>query len=158
MDDVRELITHAKHAHQRALIAMCGMLGLRISEALSVKPEHFEILEMLLTVRGKGNVDRTIPISGEAMSVLLPIIVSTPEGRRLVPTKNRGARAYLTRLGQRVLGYDIASHDFRMTFGTAVNDKYGLRAAQELLGHARSTTTEIYTLVTMNTLRQAVEL
>lgn len=45
-----------------------------------------------------------------------------------------------------------------MTFGTAVTDKYGIRVAQELLGHASVETTQGYSLVTLETLRRAVEL
>ncbi len=57
-----------------------------------------------------------------------------------------------------VLGHHVASHDLRMTFGTEINDRYGLRVAQELLGHESVVTTQNYTLVKMDLLRKAVEL
>lgn len=45
-----------------------------------------------------------------------------------------------------------------MTFGSAVTERYGIRVAQELLGHASVETTQGYSLVAMDTLRKAVEL
>ena len=157
MADVRKLVAAAKHDHQRALYALCGMCGLRISEARSVTPESFDLDRSILVVRGKGDRERKIPLSLDTLIALLPRLARTPPYMPLVPVNDRAARAYITRHGSRVLGYDIASHDLRMTFGTVVNDKYGLRAAQELLGHATSKSTEGYTLVTLDALRRAVE-
>lgn len=123
-----------------------------------VTPRDIDIHSGLLTVRGKGDKTRTIPLSVDAFGAITPAYLNTKHSETLVGLSDRGARNIITEAGPNVLGHAIASHDLRMTFGTAVNDKYGLRVAQELLGHANINTTVIYTLVDMDRLRRAVEL
>lgn len=160
MQDVERLIDAAHCWHHKALIALMGYCGLRVSEALSVEKDSIDLRNVILLVRGKGDKDRRIPISSKALAVLFPILMGRSNyiSHKLVPISDSAARAYLTRLGEQVLGMPVATHDLRMTFGTAVNDQYGLRVAQELLGHASSKTTEGYTLVTLDQMRKAVEL
>jgi site-specific recombinase XerD len=141
----------------RVLLGLCGLCGLRISEALSVAPRDFDLDKRVIHVRGKGDAERKVPFSEEAFDVFAIRLATVDERLPLVGFNDRWARKLITTLGERVLNRSIASHDLRKTFGTAVNDKYGLRTAQELLGHASVRTTESYTLVTFETMRAAVE-
>lgn len=158
MADVERLVEATKDVHHRALLALLGFCGLRVSEARSIKARHIDIYRTILVVRGKGDRERKIPLSMNALLVLFPIVIASSEDDLLVPISDTAARAFVRSVGRRVLGRSIASHDLRATLLTAINDKYGLRAAQEIAGHASSATTEVYTAVTMDRLREAVEL
>lgn len=163
MDDVRRMADATKRPHHKALIGLCGMLGLRVSEALSVTAESFSEAEgeLLLTVRGKGDKTRQVPVTNGVFIVLTPAYIESFNNpcRRLVPLADRSARAFLTRVGVKVgVGRPIASHDFRHTFATAAYAKTkDIRAVQDLLGHASSDTTQVYTGISMATKRDAVD-
>ena len=162
LEGVRRLLNIATNERQRALIALCGFCGLRVAEALSVKPSDFDLHEMTLLVRGKGDKRRIVPVSSEAWSVLCnPVTRAFADGdREIVQLKDRFARRIITELGVKAgLKRHISSHDLRSTFGTAVYDKtLDIRVTQELLGHSSSQTTELYTQVTLGKMRGAVEL
>jgi site-specific recombinase XerD len=161
-DGVRKLIEACHTEEERSLVALCGMLGCRVSEARSVTPGDFNLGDMTLTIRGKGDKSRIVPLSTEAWDIL-----STPMTRAfiggggpVVDMTDRRARRTITRLGVRAgLKRHIASHDLRATFATSVYDKtLDIRTVQELLGHSSVETTQLYTGVKMDTMRSAVEL
>lgn len=162
LEGVRRLIQATNNEKQQALIALCGYCGLRVSEALSICPPDIDLHEMLMTVRGKGDKTRIVPVSSSTWQVIaVPYTRAAIEGNRpVVGLKDRFARRIITELGRKAgLQRDIASHDLRATFATAVYDKTrDLRLVQELLGHSSSQTTEIYTLVGTKKMREAVEL
>lgn len=162
IEGVYRLIEATPDENRKALIALCGLCGLRVAEALAVKPCDFDLNNMLLTVRGKGDKTRYIPISAKAWTVLqFPVTRAFCNGGlEVVGIKDRFARRVITSLGVKAgLRRSISSHDLRATFGTAVYDQTkDIRVVQELLGHASVTTTELYTGVTQAALRKAVEL
>lgn len=161
VEGVRSLINCASNERQRALIALCGLCGCRISEALQVRPSDIDTSKRLLTVHGKGDKKRVVPISDEAWEVLVAPILHAWVGDQLVVNlKDRQARKVITSLGRRAgLKRSISSHDLRATFGTAVYDATkDIRLVQVLLGHANSSTTEIYVGVTLDKMREAVKL
>lgn len=151
----------ARTAEQKALCVLIGLLGLRVSEALGCEFDHFDLNNMTLTVRGKGDKTRTIPVSDEVWEHLIDRVAELRRSRteRFVTYTDRGARKALTVLGEKVgLTRHVSSHDLRATFATAAYDKsLDLRAVQELLGHASSQTTEVYTGVQMLTMREAAK-
>jgi site-specific recombinase XerD len=161
MDGIRRLIAAANKDEHRALIALCGFLGCRVAEALTIRPSDFDLNEMMLTIRGKGDKTRIVPVSNQAWQVLaMPVTKAMVEGREVVGCKDRFARRIITDLGVKAgLRRHISSHDLRATFATAIYDKtLDIRVTQELLGHSSSQTTELYTNVTLDTMRKAVEL
>lgn len=162
IEGVKRLIAAARYDTHKALVALCGLCGLRVAEALAVKPSHFDHEANTLTIRGKGDKTRVIPVSETAWEFLArPVTRAFIEGDRpVVGLKDRFARRVITELGERAgLQRHISSHDLRATFATAVYDKtLDLRTTQELLGHSSSQTTELYTGVTMDKMRGAVEL
>lgn len=154
-----DMIGSAVNDDQRALAILCGFLGLRVSEARSVRISDFDSDHRTLTVRGKGDKWRTIPVSEYAWGLLESIRLRS-ESDVLVKLGDRGARKAVTSMGKKAhLSRSVASHDLRMTFGTAAYTRTkDLRTTQELLGHASSKTTENYTGITMDAMRKAVDI
>lgn len=161
IDGVFRLIAVARNEKQKALIGLCGLCGLRVSEALKVKPSHFNLTEMTLHVYGKGDKERIVPVSDKAWEILAsPVTRAFCDGDRpVVGLQDRFARRVITELGAKAgLRRPIASHDLRATFATELaNRGVHLRVIQELLGHASSKTTEIYTEVRLVQMREAVQ-
>lgn len=158
IEGVRRMVCGLANARYRALVGLCGFCGLRVTEARMVTPADIDVAAGLLTVRGKGDKTRTVPLSADAFGAVAQALLQSGWTQTLVQLSDRGARYIITEHGANTLGHLVASHDLRMTFGCAVHEKYGLRAAQELLGHASANTTEGYTTVPLETLRKAVEL
>jgi site-specific recombinase XerD len=161
-DGVTRMVNAANNERQQALITLCGMLGCRVAEALAVKASDFDLNNMTLSIRGKGDKTRIVPISPRAWEILsLPVTRAYVAGDgEVVGLRDRFARRVITDLGIRAgLQRRVSSHDLRATFGSAVYNKtLDLRVTQELLGHASSATTELYTGISMDKMRGAVEL
>lgn len=169
MAGVRRLIAATDNERQRGMIALCGMVGLRMAETLAVEADDFEFQSPgitvpgfgntpMLKVRGKGDVTRVVPVSEEAMQYLyLPIARSAGKGP-IIPLQDRFARRRVTDLGVKAgLMRRIASHDLRATFATAVYDTTkDQRLVQMLLGHKSGRTTEGYIGVKVEAMRDAV--
>lgn len=155
--DVLKVIWSCRKTTHRAAAVLTGLCGLRISEACIIKMRHLNLDTMTLTVYGKGNKTRHVPISDRAWLELLPRVIEVwGTEERLVPIHERNARAGLTRAGARV-GIDLASHDMRMTFGTETFRKSNIRVTQRLLGHSSVETTQLYTGVDEDEERAAVD-
>lgn len=160
MPGVEALLAGAAGDDQlRALIGLCGLCGLRVHEARSVRFEHIDADEMLLTIVGKGHKERIIPISQRAFEVIAPAALDAMNrGRPLVRMSDASARAKITALGQRVgLSKRVASHDLRSTFATSAYDAcQDIRAVQYLLGHSSVETTTGYVAPHLASMRGAV--
>jgi integrase/recombinase XerD len=165
MDDVYRMIRAATTNQQKALIALCGMCGLRVEEAVNVTPDSIKVRDTgrVLKVRGKGDKVRNVPISTQAWDYMQRAVDSAAlqggPNARVVGVGNRGARAVISRLGRRAgVLRPVSSHDLRATFGThAYETSKDLRAVQELMGHSSPNTTVTYTRVSEQTKREVVE-
>ncbi|HEY6021729.1 MAG TPA: tyrosine-type recombinase/integrase [Candidatus Paceibacterota bacterium] len=163
VEGVRRMILAAKDEKHQALVALCGLMGLRIREALTVRAKDFNLQDMILTVRGKGDKVRHIPISPEAWAIIqMPVVRAFCESneRPVIALNERYARLVVKKLGKTAgLRRPISSHELRATFATAVYDTtLDIRLVQELLGHASVETAQIYTKVNDNKKREAVQL
>jgi integrase len=161
VDGVKRMIEVCNDDRHKALVVLCGLLGLRMAEALAVRAEDFNFEEQVLTVRGKGDKVREVPVSSFAWEVIqMAVFRAYCEQRKVVNLRDRFARALITRLGVRAgLRRHIASHDLRATFATEVYNKTrDQRLVQELLGHASGTQTEVYILRNRDQLKAGVEL
>lgn len=146
---------------RRALIAMTGLCGLRVGEAIAAVPSWVNLDERLLTVRGKGDKERIIPISTNAYPVLANAVQTAViyDNERLCPYKDRWARQLISAVGVRALGHPVPSHDLRATFATSVyRATKDIRVVQELLGHSSVEQSQVYTEIAMTSMRDAVEL
>lgn len=160
LEGLRRLLRVASNDEQRALIGACGFIGLRVSEALAFRTTWFDANSMLLTVRGKGDKERVVPVSPRAWEIIAPAFVSAMMGDGyLIHYQDRSARKCVTSLGCKAgLKREISSHDLRATYATILNENgVNIRVIQELLGHSSVATTEIYTGVHMSALKEAVD-
>lgn len=159
-DDLRRLLNAATNDEQRALITLLGLCGLRVAEALSTAYPHFDWVDRLLTVRGKGDKMRIVPLSDLAFSVLFKFVTAQYFARqpKVISYADRTARSCVTKLGARAgITRSISSHDLRATFATAAYKKCGndIRIVQELLGHSSVLQTQLYVGVQMQDMRNA---
>lgn len=164
LTDLQKLLDVCLNDDHRALVAMCGLVGMRISEARSITPSDFDYAERTVTIWGKGNKVREVPVSPKAWEILMPkLIDASIRGALkapLVQVGDRSARDIITRLGVRAgISRPISSHDLRATFATeSFRKTLNIRAVQELLGHASSKQTELYILVSDKELRAAASI
>lgn len=161
-DDIVKILAQCETNEQRALIALMGYVGCRVGETLLVRGLDFHSTGdgIIVTIRGKGDKERVVPVSAMAWAIIQPRVDELQgDWLPLILYSHSGARGFVTRKGARAgVRRAIASHDLRMTFGTAV---YGacrdIRVTQELLGHAQVMTTETYTMVREDAMASAVE-
>lgn len=162
MVGVLKMMEHTKNEYERAVVALCGMAGARISEALSVSLDDVDLKERIVILGGKHGRWREVPLSKMAVQHIVPAMVLAygREDKRLAPRSDRWGRDLIKELaGFASLDDETASHYLRATFATWLYNKTkDLRLVQTALGHARSTTTEIYTGINFQALRGAVEL
>ncbi len=158
------LAAAARHPVLHAGLEVLYATGLRVSELLSLPRAALVRGGQVLTVRGKGGRERIVPLSEPARAAALAV----PEGRWLIP--GRDARRAMTRQGFALLlkqcaleaGLDparVSPHVLRHSFASHMLARGAdLRSLQTLLGHADIATTEIYTHVLSERLKQLVEL
>lgn len=151
-----------------AMIELIYAAGLRVSEAVSLTVAQVKLEAGYLTVTGKGRKQRAVPIGRQARERLIAYLNEVrPQllGRRLSPhlfVTRRGAamtrQGFWRRLKRRALLAGIREpltpHTLRHAFAThLVEGGADLRAVQLMLGHADIGTTEIYTHVARDRLR-----
>jgi integrase/recombinase XerC len=137
--------------------------GLRISELVGLDLEDFDTREQWIRVRGKGRKERQVPYGATGAAALdkyLAVRAAKPREKGLFANhlgtrlSDRGARG-IVKLYARLISGDASMHphSLRHAFAThLLADGADLRAIQELLGHARLTTTQKYTQVSLTDL------
>mmetsp|Transcript_27785 Transcript_27785/g.64345 ORF Transcript_27785/g.64345 Transcript_27785/m.64345 type:complete len:301 (-) Transcript_27785:529-1431(-) len=168
-------IDHSKPIgmRNRAIIETLYSTGVRVSELTELKLGHIYAEEGFLRILGKGHKERLVPIGQTALQYLSLYIEHIRsqfplqgEFANHVFINNRGKR--LTRhmvflivkeLAHKIgLKKSISPHTFRHAFAThLIEGGADLRAVQEMLGHASITTTEIYTHLDRNYLKQIIQ-
>lgn len=153
----------------RAIIEFLYATGIRVGELVGINIPDVDFREKLVWVTGKRKKQRIVPFGEPAMQAVL-LYMDQTRGKFLdnCPEAKRDANALFlnyqgTRITTRSVGrmidkyiklcadiHDISPHSLRHTFATHLLDQGAdLRDIQELLGHARLTTTQIYTQVSM---------
>jgi integrase/recombinase XerD len=153
----------------RALLEVLYGSGARISEAVGLDLDDVDLDEGVVRVFGKGSKQRVVPLGSYAVRALGDYLV---RGRPSLAAKGPGTPAiFLGQRGRRLsrqsawaviqaasgrAGLDhVSPHTLRHSFATHLLDGGAdVRVVQELLGHASVTTTQIYTLVTVQQLRE----
>lgn len=158
-----------------AIIETLYSCGLRISELTSLKFSNLYFDEGFIRVEGKGSKQRLVPISETAIQKIknylqhrqLINIRRGSEDVLFVSTHGRSAGSMLSRsmIFQFIKEYaelagikkEISPHTFRHSFATHLLERgANIRVIQEMLGHEKITTTEIYTHIDRNFLRQEI--
>lgn len=130
--------------------------GLRLSELAGLNLGDINPDSQLLTVTGKGNKTRTVPVGKVALQAIAAWLLVRPRlpGEEALFTSNRGQRISLRNIQARLrlrgrhsgMQQDIHPHMLRHSFASHLLESSGdLRAVQELLGHANISTTQVYT-------------
>ena len=154
----------------RALLEILYGTGARISEAVGIDIDDLDREEGALLLRGKGGKQRIVPVGSFALAAIetylttaRPALVSSTVSTAALFLNARGGRlsrqsawTVLTRTARLAgVGVDVSPHTLRHSFATHLLDGGAdVRVVQELLGHASVTTTQIYTLVTVDRLRE----
>jgi integrase/recombinase XerD len=154
----------------RALLEVLYGAGARISEAVGLDVDDIDLDAGAVRLRGKGSKQRVVPLGSfarEAVSAYLvrsrPVFAARGVGTPAVFLNSRGGRlsrqsgwSVLHAAAERAgLGGAVSPHTLRHSFATHLLDGGAdVRTVQELLGHASVTTTQIYTLVTAEKLRE----
>ena len=155
----------------RALLELLYSTGARISEAVALDPDDLDPVERTVLLRGKGGKQRLVPIGRPALAALdayrvraRPVLaVRRPGNSGAVPELPRRPAVPAERVelaaGGRRSGPGspppVSPHTLRHSFATHLLDGGAdVRVVQELLGHASVTTTQLYTLVTVESLRE----
>lgn len=166
-------LSTSEGARNRAIIEVLYSSGLRVSELVDLRLNHIYFDAGFLRVIGKGNKERLVPIGKAALKFLK---IYLDEVRVHVPVqKNSENFAFLNRRGKKLsrimvftiirqlalktgLKKRISPHTFRHSFAThLIEGGADLRAVQEMLGHESITTTEIYTHLDRDYLRQVIQ-
>ena len=148
-------------ARDAAVLALLYGSGLRISEALGLKRKDFPVTGRsdVLTVNGKGNKARMVPVLAQVAQLAVDYVAICPYelapdgplfvGARGAALSPRIIQLAMARLrGALGLPETATPHALRHSFATHLLARGGdLRAIQELLGHASLSTTQIYTAV-----------
>jgi tyrosine recombinase XerC len=153
----------------RALLELLYASGLRVSELVGLALEQINLETNEIRVLGKGSKERVVLMGMPAVEALKNYL---EQGRNQLLAKKRSQALFLNRYGQRLLERDVQRllnkhakkagigkrvhpHLLRHTFATHLLDGGAdLRVVQELLGHARLTSTQIYTHVTKGQARK----
>lgn len=142
----------------RAILELFYSSGLRLSEVTGLDLDNLNLAEGTVTVTGKGNKTRIVPMGSQAIKAMQHWL----EVRRPVASQDQQA-VFLNRHGKRISGRaiqyrikqwalrqdissDVHPHMLRHSFASHVLQSSGdLRAVQEMLGHANISTTQVYT-------------
>ncbi|MDO9355156.1 MAG: site-specific tyrosine recombinase [Solirubrobacteraceae bacterium] len=154
----------------RVMLEILYASGLRVSELVNLELRNVDLEERLLLVRGKGDKERLVPFGSAALSAIRawlldgrpallrdrnqPWLVLNHRGGRI---SRQSVHAVVQAAGERAgIAHEVGPHALRHTFAThLLAGGCDLRVLQEMLGHASVATTQIYTHVSADHLREA---
>lgn len=152
----------------RALLELLYATGARVSEVMQLDVDDLALGDVL-RVRGKGSKERIVPVGSYARAAVDAYLArARPElsrrgrasarlflGARGAPLSRQGAWLIIQTAAERAqLAAHVSPHTFRHSFAThLLQGGADVRVVQELLGHASVATTQIYTHVTVDALR-----
>ncbi|MGL5827903.1 MAG: site-specific tyrosine recombinase XerD [Nocardioides sp.] len=154
----------------RALLELLYGTGARISEAVGLAVDDLDFDDGTVLLRGKGAKQRLVPVGSFARTATQnylvrgrPVLAGRGAGSPALFLNARGGQlsrqsawTVLVRTAERAgISRDVSPHTMRHSFATHLLDGGAdVRVVQELLGHASVTTTQVYTLVTVDNLRE----
>lgn len=162
----------AKGLRDKALLELLYATGMRVSELVNLDVDDVNLAGASVRCRGKGNKERILPIYAEAVNALEAYL---DEGRPQYPKDPEEKALFLNPRGTRLtrqglwlimkayveeanIDEEVTPHTLRHSFATHLLDGgAGLRELQQLLGHSNISTTQIYTHVSTDRLREAYD-
>jgi integrase/recombinase XerD len=156
----------------RALLEVLYGTGARISEAVGLDVDDIDLDEGTVLLRGKGSKERIVPVGSYARDAVASYVTGARTDLVAAGSGNAGGALFLNARGGRLsrqsawtvivraadragVTAEVSPHTLRHSFAThLLEGGADVRVVQELLGHASVTTTQIYTLVTVDSLRE----
>jgi len=153
----------------KAMLEVLYATGLRVSELVSLKISDVDLQVGFLRSMGKGSKERVVPLGAVAQSAVQDYI---DIARRVLLKGNTDHDLFITRLGRKMtrqgfwkilrayalkanIRTSVSPHTLRHAFATHLLERGAdLRAVQEMLGHADISTTQIYTHILQNRMRE----
>lgn len=144
--------------------------GVRVGELCQIKLNDIDYFQDLVLVHGKGSKDRLVPLHSRLIDELTDYVLTTRKNllgsqhnpylflnHRGQPITTRGIRMIINKiLSESGENLKISPHTLRHTFAThLLNNGADLRSVQELLGHEHLSSTQIYTKVSKETLKES---
>lgn len=154
----------------KAILELFYSCGLRVSELINLKISDLYFSDSVIRVLGKGSKQRIIPIGSSAvrwiteyMKTVRPLLEKKMKSDNIIFLNNRGTK--LSRMGvwkivdkyvkEAKIEKEFHPHTFRHSFAThLLEGGADLRAVQEMLGHADISTTQIYTHIDREFVKQ----
>jgi integrase/recombinase XerD len=147
------------------------VVGLNLGDVMDMKTDDSQI--RIVKLRGKGGKERVVPMGSYSVKALDDYLVRVRPSLVAKNSKGKNEALFLNQRGSRIsrqsawqlvvdaaqrvgLADGISPHVFRHSFATHLLDGGAdIRVVQELLGHASVTTTQIYTLITIDKIRES---
>jgi integrase/recombinase XerC len=150
--------------HQQRLdwliVELLYSTGMRVSELAKLREKDIDFQRQTLSVIGKGNKQRTLPFGKPAFDSLNLYLKTKPPAQGLLVNddgKNLGVRDIHRVVAKQLAGtgHQLGPHSLRHSAATHLLDNGAdLRSVQELLGHSSLSTTQIYTQISIERLRE----
>jgi integrase/recombinase XerC len=160
----------------RAILELLYATGIRVAELAGINLDDIDFKHESIRVRGKRRKERIVPFGSKAKEALQDylgvrgeLLVEAPEDQRdpmALFMNYQGTRITTRSVGRMLdkyvtecaMAHDISPHSLRHSFAThLLSAGADLRSIQELLGHARLSTTQIYTQVSMEKLMEVYD-
>jgi integrase/recombinase XerD len=156
----------------RALLEVLYGTGARISEAVGLDVDDIDLDDGTVLLRGKGSKERIVPVGSYARDAVASYVTGARTDLVAAGSGNAAGALFLNARGGRLsrqsawtvivraaeragVTAEVSPHTLRHSFAThLLEGGADVRVVQELLGHASVTTTQIYTLVTVDSLRE----
>lgn len=175
--EINELIKSIDISKKLGYRNLCIVLllystGIRVSELCELTVASIDYEQMMVEIVGKGQKKRIVPVNKICINSVIDyvnlernLLIQNPEEQRLLLNKNgtpltdRGVRKILNNLVKKTsILLNVTPHTLRHTYATHLLEAgMDLREVQELLGHEHLSTTQVYTHVTKESLRNVYD-
>ena len=159
---------HPRALRDRAMLELLYSCGARISEVTALDVDDIDMEHRAVVLRGKGGKERIVPVGRPAIAAVdaylvrgrpdlnkrgIPALFLNVRGGRL--SRQSAWQVLVDAAARAGIDKEVSPHTLRHSFATHLLDGGAdVRVVQELLGHSSVTTTQVYTLVTVNTMRE----
>ena len=150
----------------KAIMETLYSTGMRVSELVGMNVADVDFFNEVVKVKGKGKKERLLPIGTHALNAIQTYMNKKRSDNQALFLNKRGGRLTERSVARMMEKYtkkggmnpNISPHTFRHSFATHLLDRGAdLRSVQELLGHANLSTTQIYTHITTERLKQVYD-
>ncbi|MDD4294601.1 MAG: tyrosine recombinase XerC [Candidatus Omnitrophica bacterium] len=150
----------------KSILEFLYSTGARVSEIADTKINDVDFIAGIVKVKGKGRKERLLPLGNPAIKALKAYMDLRTDknaalfiNHRLTKITDRGLRNIIERyIKKAAIKFKLSPHVFRHTFATHLLEHGAdLRSVQELLGHSSIATTQVYTHLTIDSLKRIYE-